>query len=131
MDTSEMKQYGNFTFKEVAIVSAIMGDCITKRLYKKVQRNNQMKRAGLTALQSNGHGYMVTIDIIGDWAIEFAKKHEKTNWEKVLENGIEPLSKEIKSIMCWDDACFDYAHFKFEQFKKRELSKYDFFKKNK
>lgn len=105
MDTSEMKQYGNFTFKEVAMVAAIMGDYVTKKLYKEVQ--------------NQGNGYMVTMDTIGDWAIEFAKKHEKTFWEKVLEDGMKPLSKKIKwSIMCWDDAVMDFAHFKFEQFKK-------------
>lgn len=106
MDTSGMKQYGNFTFKEVAMVAAIMGDCITKKLYKEVQ--------------NQGQGYMVTMDTIGDWAIEFAKKHEKTLWEKVLEDGMKPLSKEFKktTIICWDDACMDFAYFKFEQFKK-------------
>lgn len=120
MDTSNLKQYGNFTFKEVAMVAAIMGDYITKKLYAEVQKQ--------------GHGYMVTIDTIGDWAIEFAKKHEKTSWEKVLEDGMKPLSKQFKNmivrdeklerrteastICCWDDAVMDFANFKFEQFKK-------------
>ena len=100
-----MKEYGNFTFHEVAMVAAIIGDTITKRLYDEVQKR--------------GNGYMVTMDTIGNWAIEFAKKYEKTSWEKVLEKGMKPKSKKIKEIMCWDDAVIDFAEFKLEQFKKQ------------
>lgn len=99
-----MTEYGNFTFKEVAMVAAIIGDTITKRLYEAVQRK--------------GEGYMTTMDLIGDWAIEFAKKHEKTSWEKVLEKGMKPLSKKMEEIICWDDAVIDFAEFKLEKFKK-------------
>lgn len=99
-----MEEYGNFTFNEVAMVAVIMGDCITKKLYAEVQKQ--------------GDGYMTTVDLIGSWAVEFAKKHEKTSWEKVLEEGMKPLSKKMKSIICWDDACIDYAEFKLENFKK-------------
>jgi len=99
-----MKEYGNFTFKEVAMVSAIISDTIMKRLYKEVQKR--------------GSGYMVTADYISDWAVEFAKTHEKTSWEKVLEKGMKPLSKVVKSIMCWDDAVIDFAEHKLNEFKK-------------
>lgn len=97
------KEYGNFTFKEVAMVSAIISDTIMKKLYKEVQKR--------------GSGYMVAADYISDWAVEFAEKHEKTSWEKVLEKGMKPLSKSVKSIMCWDDAVIDFAFYKFEIFK--------------
>ena len=99
------KEFGNFTFHEVAMVAAIIGDTITKRFYPEVQKN--------------GGGYMITVDLIGTWAIEFAKMHEKTLWEKVLENGLKPLSKSKREIICWDDAVIDFAEFKLEQYKKQ------------
>jgi len=86
--------------KEVAMVSAIIADCITKPLYDEMQKQ--------------GHGYIDTIDTISQWAIEFVKTHKKTSWEDVLETGITPLSKEIKDIICYDDAVFDFAHYKLE-----------------
>ena len=95
-------EYGNFTFKEVAMVAAIMGDNIMEKLYAKVQER--------------GEGYMATIDVLSDWAIEFAKKHAKTNWEKVLEKGMKPLSKSMSEIICWDDAVIDFAHHKLDTF---------------
>lgn len=90
--------------KETAMVAIIFGDAITSLLYSE--------------MQSQGKGYMDTVDTISEWAIEFVEKHKNTNWENVLEGGMKPLSKQIKSIICWDDVCFDYAHFKLEQFKK-------------
>lgn len=97
-------EYGNFTFKEVAMVAAIMSDHVTKKLYPEVQKR--------------GQGYIGTMDIIGDWAIEFAKKHTKTNWEKVLEKGMKSLSKGFGEIICWDDAVMDFTEYKFEQYQK-------------
>ena len=97
------KEYGNFTFKEVAMISAIMGDTIMKKLYPEVQKR--------------GNGYMVTADLISDWAVEFAKKHEKTFWETILEEGMKPLSDKMKSIICWDDAVIDFAEFKLTEYK--------------
>jgi hypothetical protein len=95
-------EYGNFTFKEVAMVAAIMGDSIMDKLYAKVQER--------------GEGYMSTADVLSDWAVEFAKKHKKTSWEKVLEKGMKSLSKEVPEIICWDDAVIDFAHHKLETF---------------
>lgn len=97
-----MKEQGNFTFHEIAMVAAIIGDTITKRLYEEVQKR--------------GYGYIDTVDTIGMWAIEFAKKHEKTSWEKVLEKGMKPLSKKMREIICWDDAVIDFAEHKLEKF---------------
>lgn len=90
--------------KEVAMTSAIMGDCITKKLYK--------------LMQSNGCGYVDTMSVIADWAIEFEKKHRKTKWENVLQNEMKPLSKEMKSIICWDDAVYDFAYYKLSLLKR-------------
>lgn len=95
-------EYGNFTFHEVGMVGAIMGDHICKKLYPEVQKR--------------GEGYITTIDMIGKWAIEFAKKHEKTNWEKVLDQGMKPLSKGFGEIICWDDAVVDWAYYKLAQY---------------
>ena len=95
-------EYGNFTFHEVAMVATIMGDHVMKKIYDKL-----------------GIGYMAAADKIASWAIEFAEKHTKTSWEKVLEKGMKPLSKEVSEIMCWDDAVIDFAAYKAEQ----ELSK--------
>jgi len=95
-------EFGNFTFHEVAMVATIMGDHVMKKIYDKL-----------------GIGYVATADKIANWAIEFAEKHIETNWEKVLENGLNPLSKEVSEIMCWDDAVIDFAAYKAEL----ELSK--------
>ena len=88
--------------KEVGMVSAIIADSVMKKLYPKVQET--------------GHGYMQTVDIISDWAIQFIKKHKNTDWEDVLHNSaLKPLSKGFKStIICWDDAVIDFAHYKLE-----------------
>ena len=90
--------------KEIAMVAAIMGDCITKKLYK--------------LMQSNGCGYVDTMSVIADWAIEFERKHRKTKWEDVMDGDMTPLSKEMKSIICWDDAVYDFAHYKFSLLKR-------------
>lgn len=87
--------------KEVGMVAAIMADSIFEKLYK--------------VCQSNGTGYISTAETISEWAVEFAIKHEKTNWEDLLEKGMPSLSKEISEIICWDDAIFDYAHFKLQE----------------
>ena len=86
---------------EIAMISAIMSDHITKKLYKKIQEG--------------GNGYMATVETIAIWAVEFYNKHKETDWEEVLntDNEMKPLSKQIKSIIWWDDAVFDYAHYKF------------------
>ena len=91
---------------EIAMVAAIIGDTITKRLYPEVQKRD--------------HGYIETISIIGQWAIEFATKHRNTNWEDVLvsDEGMKPLSKKVKEIICWDDAVIDFAEFKLTEYKK-------------
>lgn len=91
--------------KEVGMVAAIISDAITKELYEEFQKR--------------GTGYMSTVEKISDWAIEFVEKHKKTNWEDVLENEtLKPLSTEMKSIGCWDDAVFDWAHYKLTEFSK-------------
>ncbi len=90
--------------KEVGMVGAIMADGIFEKLYK--------------VCQENGTGYISAAEIISGWAVEFVLKHEKTDWEEMLEMGIKPLSNEIKSVICWDDCVFDYSHFKLEQMKK-------------
>jgi hypothetical protein len=89
--------------REVGMVSAIIADHITKKLYKK--------------MQANGTGYISTIEQISEWAIEFVEKHKNTKWEDVLmDETIKPISKAIKSIICWDDAVFDFAQYKLENF---------------
>lgn len=90
--------------KEVGLVAAIMGDHITKRLYKEVQRR--------------GNGYIFTIDMLSDWAVEFVKKHCHINWEKVLGEGMPCVASGGGTNICWDDAVMDYANYKLEQYKK-------------
>lgn len=90
--------------KETTMVAAIISDAIMQKLYE--------------AVQANGSGYITTVDLISDWAIEFAKKHENTNWEDALEKGIKPLSNFLSEIICWDDAVMDFAHHKLNEYKK-------------
>lgn len=92
--------------KEVAMVSAIISDTVLQKLYPEVQKN--------------GQGYISTVELIGDWAIEFAEKHKDTNWEDALENGIKPLTKFLPEIICWDDAVMDFAVHKFEEYIKNQ-----------
>jgi hypothetical protein len=89
--------------KEVGMVAAIMADHVAEDLYKK--------------MQELGTGYIATFEQIADWAIEFVDKHEKTNWEEFLSSDNKPLSKKIKSLICWDDSCIDYAFHKLEKLK--------------
>ena len=88
--------------KEVGMVSSIMADFISEKLYKK--------------MQNMGTGYIATHEQISDWAMEFVDNHMKTKWEEVLDNTIEPMSKEWKkrSIICWDDCIADWAEYKLE-----------------
>jgi len=88
--------------KEVGMVAAIIADCVTKKLYDK--------------MSTQGTGYVSTVEKIADWAIEFVKKHKKTNWEKILEKGMKPLTPAMGSILCWDDAVIDFAYFKLNAF---------------
>lgn len=86
--------------KEVGMVASIMADHVSEKLY--------------TKMQQIGTGYIATHEQISDWAVEFVTTHAKTNWEKYLENYIKPLSKEIRSVICWDDCVIDFAFHKLE-----------------
>lgn len=90
--------------KEVAMIGAIMADHVTEELYKH--------------MQINGHGYITTVEQIGEWAIEFLHKHKKTNWEDVMEGNMKALSARMSEVICYDDAVIDYAYHKLEQLKK-------------
>jgi len=90
--------------KECALVASIIADCIFKKLY--------------VACQKQGGGYMMCADTISEWALEFTQKHECTNWEEILEIGINPLSKEIGTIICFDDAVVDFGFYKLAEFNK-------------
>lgn len=89
--------------KETAMVAAIMADVISEKLYNK--------------MMENGSGYIATFELIADWAIEFMEKHKDTDWDTALENDLRPLSKELHSIICWDDCVMDYAFYKLSQLK--------------
>lgn len=86
--------------KEVGMVAAIMADAIFTNLY--------------VVCQKNGTGYISAAEILSDWALEFVLKHEKTNWEELLEKAKKPLSNQISEVICWDDCVYDYAHYKLE-----------------
>lgn len=63
--------------KEVALISVVMSDTITKKLYDDCKY------------------YLDTIDVVSEWAIEFYQKHKHIeDWEEFL-NGI--------NVLCWDD----------------------------
>jgi len=89
---------------EVAMIAAIMGDSDgLDRLYEFVQHNRDA-------------GYILTIDIIGGWAVEFYQKYKNTNWENLLE---DPVKVGFSSnVCCWDDAVMEFAEQKFEEYKK-------------
>lgn len=89
---------------EVAQIGVILGDHFAEKLYKK--------------MQEHGTGYVSTFEQIGCWAVEFFKKHKNTNWEEALENELEPLSNEMTSINCFDDAVIDFGHYKLSHFNK-------------
>jgi hypothetical protein len=86
-------------------------------------------------LYAKTEDYLQTAETVADWAKQFVKKHEKTDWEEVLENESLPaLSKEFNkkqkmtrissegskkvpmTIICWDDAVIDWAYHKLENF---------------
>jgi len=89
--------------RDIGMASAIISDSIMKKLY--------------AAVQKQGQGYVFTVELISEWAKEFVDKHKTTDWEDALEKGIAPLSKYLKSIICWDDAVMDFAHYKLNWFK--------------
>ena len=62
-------------------------------------------------------GVIDITELIARWSIEFYEKHINTNWEKVLEDGMKPLSKKfaIDAVGCWDEAIIDFGYFKFEE----------------
>lgn len=87
---------------EVAMIAVILGDHFAEALY--------------TKMQELGTGYVSTFEEIGHWAVEFFEKHKKTNWEDVLDEGMKPLSKEMTSVICYDDAVIDFGYYKLGQF---------------
>jgi len=97
------KQY----IREIGMIAAIISDNIMKELY-----------------EETGNTYLVAVEKISDWALEFLEEHKRTDWEKVLEEStLKPKSEQwskdgISSIICWDDAVIDFAYYKLEQFKK-------------
>ena len=90
-------------FLEVAMIAVILGDHFAEKLYSK--------------MQERGTGYVSTFETIGQWSVEFYNKHKKTNWEQVLEDGMKPLSTEMQSVICYDDAVIDYGFYKLNLFK--------------
>ena len=88
---------------EVAMIAVILGDHFAEKLYLK--------------MQERGTGYVSTFETIGQWAVEFYNKHKKTNWEQVLEDGMKPLSREMSSVICYDDAVIDFGFYKLDKFK--------------
>ncbi len=89
--------------KEVAFIAAILGDHFVESLYP--------------IMQERGTGYISTAEEIAKWSIEFYKKHKDTDWEEVLENGIKPLSEEMKSVICYDDCIVDFGYWKLSKFR--------------
>jgi hypothetical protein len=88
---------------EVAMIAVVLGDHFAEKLYVKMQQN--------------GTGYVSTFEEIGAWAVEFFNKHKKTNWEQALEEGMKPMSKEMLSVICFDDAIIDFGFYKLNKFK--------------
>ena len=87
---------------EVAMIAVILGDHFTAKLYEK--------------MKLDGKGYISTSEEISVWSILFFNMHKNTNWEKVLENGLKPLSIELSSIECYDEAIIDFGFYKLNQF---------------
>lgn len=87
---------------EIAHISAIMSfnicDYVIENLIKSI-------------------GVIDITELIARWSIEFYEKHIDTNWEKVLEDGMKPLSKKfpLNSVDWWDEAIVDFGYFKFEE----------------
>ena len=89
--------------RETAFIAAIMGDYFVDSLYP--------------LMQERGTGYISTAEELAKWSMEFFEKHKNTDWEEVLENGMKPLSKEMQSIICYDDCIVDFGYWKLSQFK--------------
>ena len=89
--------------KETAFIAAILGDNFADKLYP--------------LMQERGTGYISTAEEIAKWSMEFFEKHKGTEWEALLGNGINPLSKEMQSIICVDDAIIDYGYWRLSQYK--------------
>jgi hypothetical protein len=92
--------------KEIGAISVIISTEIFEKLYE--------------IFKSRGAGGFIDVSYeIANWAIEFEKKHRKTNWEDLLETGLKPISKAFQEknyeIICWDDTILDFANFKLEQ----------------
>jgi hypothetical protein len=87
---------------EVAMIAVILGDHFAEKLYLKMQERDT--------------GYVSTAETIAQWSLAFYKKHKKTNWEQVLEDGLKPLSKEMSSVICYDDAIIDFGFYKLDKF---------------
>ncbi|MEI6487727.1 MAG: hypothetical protein WCP52_02125 [Bacteroidota bacterium] len=84
--------------RETAFIATILGDHFVDQLYP--------------IMQERGTGYISTAEEIVNWSLEFFDKHNETNWEDVLENGMSPLSTEMQSIICYDDAIIDFGYWK-------------------
>lgn len=90
--------------EELATIAAIMGDHMCEKLYKYIQENCNS-------------GYFTTVELIGNWAIEFYMKFESvTEWsDEVFDNpGLWDLSPEV---CCWDDCVMEFADQKFKAYK--------------
>lgn len=87
---------------EVAIIATILGDNFTEKLLEKVKQQ--------------GAGYFSTVEIIAEWSVIFFTNHKKVNWEEVLEKGMKPLSKELSSIISYDEAIIDFGYYKLSKF---------------
>jgi hypothetical protein len=85
---------------ELAMIGVILGDHFAQGLYKK--------------MQEQGTGYVSTFEQIGGWAVEFYYKHKETNWDEALQD-MKPLSREVSSVLCWDDCVIDFGFYKLAQ----------------
>jgi len=86
----------------LATVAAIISDTIIKKLYKHVQKNI-------------GEGYIYTVDLIGQWAVEFETKYGEVDWEDFQMN---PTKYGFDESHCaWDDAVMSFAKKKFKELK--------------
>ena len=87
---------------EVAVIATILGDNFTEKLLEKVRQK--------------GAGYFSTVEIIAEWSVIFFTNHKKVDWQDVLEKGMIPLSKELSSIMSYDEAIIDFGYYKLSKF---------------
>jgi hypothetical protein len=84
--------------KQTVIIAVIMADNIAKPLYER--------------MEPTGAGYKTTVELISKWAIEFQADHKDTDWEDLIYRGLQPISKEMDSVFCWEDCVADYAYYK-------------------